>query len=94
MIEIFGTLTVLGTDTNAMLASAGIVSLVIGLGARPLISDILAGLFIIFEGDFRVGDIITEKSNYRGRVQEIGIRSTKLLDDGQNVKIMLYYGRS
>lgn len=76
-----------GVDTKTLLASAGIMSLVIGLGAKTLVSDILAGLFIIFEGEFRVGDIVTI-GDWRGTVQEIGVRTTKIMDAGQNVKII------
>lgn len=80
-------LALLGVDTKTLLASAGILSLVIGLGAKTLVSDILAGLFIIFEGEFRVGDIVTI-GDWRGTVQEIGVRTTKIMDAGQNVKII------
>ena len=52
-------LALIGVDTKTLLASAGILTLVVGLGAKTLVSDILAGLFIIFEGEFRVGDIVT-----------------------------------
>lgn len=76
-----------GVDTGTLLASAGILSLVIGLGAKTLVSDILAGLFIIFEGEFQVGDIVTI-GDWRGTVQEIGVRTTKIMDAGQNVKII------
>lgn len=75
-----------GVDTQTLLASAGILSLVIGLGAKELVSDILAGLFIIFEGEFQVGDIVTI-GDWRGKVQEIGIRTTKVVDPGENVKV-------
>lgn len=75
-----------GVDTKTLLASAGILTLVIGLGAKELVSDILAGLFIIFEGEFRVGDIVTI-GDWRGTVQEIGVRTTKIMDAGQNIKI-------
>ena len=76
-----------GVDTQTLLASAGILSLVIGLGAKELVSDILAGLFIIFEGEFQVGDIVTV-GDWRGTVQEIGVRTTKIMDAGENVKII------
>lgn len=76
-----------GVDTGTLLASAGILSLVIGLGAKTLVSDILAGLFIIFEGEFQVGDIVTV-GDWRGTVQEIGVRTTKIMDAGQNVKVI------
>lgn len=66
-----------GVDTRTLLASAGIMSLVIGLGAKDLITDILAGLFIIFERTFEVGDFVTI-DNFHGFVQEIGLRTTKI----------------
>ena len=61
--------------------------LVIGLGAQSLVADILAGMFIIFEGEFQVGDIVTV-GDWRGTVVEIGIRTTKIQDGGQNIKII------
>lgn len=76
-----------GVDTKTLLASAGILTLVIGLGAKELVSDILAGLFIIFEGEFQVGDIVTI-GDWRGTVLEIGVRTTKIEDPGNNVKII------
>lgn len=76
-----------GVDTATLLASAGILSLVIGLGAKTLVSDILAGLFIIFEGEFRVGDIVTV-GDWRGTVLEIGVRTTKIEDPSKNIKII------
>ncbi len=74
-------------DTSSILAGLGIVGLVVGLGAQPLIADIIAGLFIIFENVFDVGDIIVA-GGFRGTVQEIGIRTTKIVDTGGNVKII------
>ncbi len=76
-----------GVDTGTLLASAGILSLVIGLGAQSLIADIIAGLFIVVEGEYQVGDIVII-DDWRGTVQEIGIRTTKIVDAGGNVKII------
>lgn len=76
-----------GVDTATLLASAGILSLVIGLGAQDLVKDIVAGLFIIFEGEFRVGDIVTI-GDWRGTVMEIGVRTTKIEEPGRNIKII------
>lgn len=76
-----------GVDTTTLLASAGIISLVIGLGAQSLISDIIAGMFIVFEGEFEVGDIVII-DGWRGTVDEIGIRTTKIIDWQGNVKII------
>ena len=80
-------LSLFGIDTKTLLASAGILTLIVGLGAQTLVSDILAGLFIIFEGEFQVGDIVTI-GDWRGTVKEIGIRTTKIQDSGQNVKVI------
>ena len=40
-----------GVDTTALIASVGVLTLVVGLGAQPLIADIIAGIFIIFENE-------------------------------------------
>ena len=87
IILVFLILETFGVNPTAILAGAGILSLVIGLGAQPLIEDIIAGLFIIFENVFDVGDIIVI-DDYRGTVQEIGIRTTKIVDTGGNVKVV------
>ena len=83
---VFYCMYLLGTDPGSLLASAGILSLVIGLGAQSLIKDILAGIFIVFEGEFRVGDIVTI-NNYRGTVMDIGLRTTKIMAPDGNIKI-------
>ncbi|MBR0374743.1 MAG: mechanosensitive ion channel family protein [Mogibacterium sp.] len=82
----FYCLYLLGIDSSSLLASAGILSLVIGLGAQSLIKDIIAGIFIVFEGEFRVGDIVTI-NDYRGTVMDIGLRTTKVLGVDGNIKI-------
>ena len=82
---IYYCLSLFGFDSRSLLASAGIMTLIIGLGAQDLITDILAGLFIIFENEFQVGDII-EVAGFKGRVIEIGIRTTRLVNTKQDVK--------
>ena len=84
---IFLTMAAWGANSVALLTSAGVLTLIIGLGSQSLVADILAGVFIVFEGDFQVGDIVII-DGWRGEVQEIGIRTTKLIDAGYNVKIV------
>lgn len=84
-------LATFGTDPSVLLTSTGILTLIIGLGANSLITDILAGLFIVFEGDFHVGDIVTI-NGFRGTIQEIGIRTTKVKNGEGNV--MLFSNRN
>ena len=80
-------LVLLGVNTTTLLASAGILSIAVSLGAKELVADIISGLFIIFEGEFRVGDIITV-GDWRGTVVEIGVRTTKIMDASQNTKVV------
>ena len=87
IVLLFFVLKTVGVDTTTILAGIGILGLVVGLGAQPLIADIIAGLFIVFEKVFDVGDIIVV-DGFRGSVTEIGIRTTKLVDTNGNVKII------
>ena len=76
-----------GVDTKSLIASVGVLALIIGLGAQSLIADIIAGVFIIFENEFETGETISI-DGFRGKVIEIGIRSTRLLDAAGNIKII------
>lgn len=76
-----------GVDTATLLAGAGILALVVGLGAQSLIADVLAGIFIVLEGEFVVGDIVVI-DGWRGKIVSIGIRTTQLEDIGGNVRII------
>ena len=81
-------LTLLGVPTISLLASAGALTAIFSIGAQNIVADILAGLFIIFEGSFKVGDMITV-DEWHGQVQEIGIRNTTIRDLINNdVKIL------
>lgn len=75
---VFYCMYLFGMDSKAILASAGIIGFIISWGSQDLITDILAGLFIIFENQFQVGDII-ELNGQRGTVQQIGIRTTQII---------------
>jgi moderate conductance mechanosensitive channel len=86
IITIIIILSIWGVDVAPALAGLGIAGLVIGLGAQKLISDFIAGLFIIFEQHYDVGDII-EVNGYRGTVIEIGLKSTKLQSWKGDIKI-------
>lgn len=61
------------------LAFAGIGGTAIGFGAKDLITDLINGIFILFEDQFAVGDYVT-LGNYSGIVENIGIRTTTLKD--------------
>lgn len=66
-------------------ASAGVVSVILGFGAQTVIKDFIAGLFIIGENQYRVGDIVEFTDNASGTVERIGSRSTVIRDVDGNV---------
>ena len=77
IIFIYYGLAQFGVDTKTLLASAGILSLMISFGAKDLVSDIIAGFFIIIEGSYKVGDFISV-NGWIGTVVEIGLRTTRV----------------
>ena len=87
LVFIYYALSYLGVDTNAILASVGVIGIGVSMGARDLIADIFAGVSMIFEGEYQVGDIVNI-DGYRGMVQEVGVRSTRLIGRGGNVKVI------
>ena len=87
IVIIIGALCLLEVDMPTILAGVGIVALIIGFGAESLITDVVTGMFILVDNQYNVGDII-EVNGFRGTVQEIGIRTTSIVDTGGNVKII------
>ncbi len=80
-------LTIIGVNVSTIVASVGIVALVVGFSAESLIADVVTGAFMIFENQYNVGDIV-EVDGFRGTVTNIGIRTTCISDPGDNVKIV------
>lgn len=85
-VAIFWTLSIIGVNVSTLFASVGVMALIIGFGAESLIADVITGLFMIFENQYNVGDII-ELDGYRGTVVNIAIRTTSIEDGGGNIKI-------
>jgi moderate conductance mechanosensitive channel len=68
-----------GIPVGPLLAGAGIVGLAIGFGGQYLIRDLLSGFFIIFENQYRIGDVVSfDKTS--GVVEDISLRHTTLRD--------------
>ncbi len=68
-----------GFDIGPFLAAAGIVGLALGFGGQYLIRDIISGLFIILENQYRVGDTVCFDQTC-GTVEDISLRMTSLRD--------------
>ena len=80
-------LSILGVNVSTIVASVGIIALVVGFSAESLIADVVTGAFMLFENQYNVGDIV-EVDGFRGTVTSIGIRTTCITDPGDNVKIV------
>ncbi|KAJ3198208.1 hypothetical protein HK101_007728 [Irineochytrium annulatum] len=71
-------LSEINIQVGPLLASAGVLGLAIGFGAQGLVKDVITGFFIILEDQFAVGDVI-QTGTYKGTVEVIGLRTTKLV---------------
>ena len=87
IVAIVWGLGILGVNMTAVLAGVGLLGLILGFGAQSLIEDIITGIFIIFEGQYGVGDVII-LDDFRGVVRSIGVRTTVIQDLGGNLKIV------
>lgn len=72
-------LTELGVAITPVLASVGFVGLAFGLGAQTLVKDMIAGLFILIEDQYTVGDV-AEIGGITGTVEHMTLRATELRD--------------
>ncbi len=80
-------LTLLGVNITTIIASVGVLALIVGFSAESLIADVVTGTFMLLENQYNVGDIV-EVNGFRGTVTSIGIRTTCITDTGDNVKII------
>jgi len=74
----------LGVSVGPLLAAAGIAGLAFGFGGQYLIRDLISGIFILFENQYRVNDVIC-LDNACGLVEDISLRLTTLRDLDGNV---------
>ena len=90
IIFILGIITALsqiGVNINAILASLGVAGLTLGFAAQDALSNIISGIFIFWDKPFVIGDLIEVNGHY-GRVDEITMRSTRLITvDGKMLSI-------
>ena len=90
LIYIFVALSILsvyGIDTSGILASLGIAGLVIGLALQDIIADFVAGIFILFDDQYIIGDVI-EINGFKGEVIGFGLMSTKIKNATGDVLIL------
>lgn len=78
-IAAFMVLSELDINIAPILAGVGVVGLAIGFGAQSLVKDVLAGVFIILENHYGVGDVV-RIADVAGLVEDINLRRTVLRD--------------
>ena len=77
----------LGIDIGPILAGVGLMGLAVGFGAQSLVKDFLAGMFVLIENQYNVGDVI-QAAGASGLVEKITLRATTLRDYEGNVHII------
>jgi small conductance mechanosensitive channel len=74
-------LDILGINITPILASAGVAGVALAFGAQTLVKDYLAGVFLIVEDQYGVGDVV-ELDRVVGIVEEVALRTTRVRDFG------------
>jgi small conductance mechanosensitive channel len=87
IIGVIWSLNIIGISSGTIFAGVSIVAMVISFSAESLISDVVTGVFLLFDNVYNVDDII-EVDGYRGTVTKIGIRTTSIQDTAGNEKIL------
>ena len=83
----FCILDMFGVNTTALLASAGIITIAVGMGAQSMASDLLSGIFMMMDDTVHVGDHVSV-GGITGHITDMGIRTTEITDEDGNVMIL------
>lgn len=87
IIIIIMILNLYGVNTTSIIASLGAVSLIIGLAFQDIIKDLLAGVFLVFDNAYAVGDWI-EIGGFKGEVISLGLKTTKIKAYTGEIKVI------
>lgn len=77
VIDILVVLAIYGVDTKGIIASLGIVGVVVGLAIQDTLKDFFSGIFILSEDQYRVGDWI-QIGDFKGEVVHLGLKTTRV----------------
>ena len=75
---VLSALWALGIEITPLLAGAGVIGIALGFGAQALVRDIIAGIFLLVEDVFRVGEYIESGTSTKGTVERITLRTVAL----------------
>lgn len=76
---ILGVILVWKVDPTPWLGAAGIMGIAIGFAAKDTLANLFAGIFILSDAPYKLGDFIITEAGERGLVTDIGMRSTRIL---------------
>jgi len=79
VVAIVTVLGVWGVPLGPLIASLSVVGIAIGLGAQDLVKDVIAGMFVLIEDQYALGDVV-QLVGVSGTVEEIRLRTTVLRD--------------
>ncbi len=86
-VTIVTVLQLFNVPVSSVLTTAGIAGVAVAFGAQSLVRDIITGFFILLEDQFQIGDRVTI-ADVTGKVEEIGLRVTKVRDFGGQIHII------
>ena len=78
-------LSAIGLNIGPIIASAGIVGVALGFGSQTLVKDFLSGIFMIFEDQYGVGDVVDMGEGLSGTIEAVSLRVTRLRDTNGTV---------
>lgn len=87
LILIFYTIPGLRSISSTLLASVGLIGIILGIAAQDTFGNIISGIALVFFQPFRVGDLITVDGSY-GRVTDINLRQTTILTSDDRIIII------
>jgi small conductance mechanosensitive channel len=78
-VAIVTVLGIWGVPLGPLIASLSVVGIAIGIGAQDLVKDVIAGMFVLIEDQYALGDVV-QLAGVSGTVEEIRLRTTVLRD--------------
>ncbi|HEY3530830.1 MAG TPA: mechanosensitive ion channel domain-containing protein [Nocardioides sp.] len=78
-------LSAVGLNIGPIIASAGIAGVALGFGSQTLVKDFLSGIFLIFEDQYGVGDVVDMGEGLSGTVEAVSLRVTRMRDTNGTV---------
>ncbi len=82
-------LNLFGVDVTMLLAGMGVIGLVIAFAAQDTLGNFISGMFLLTDRPFKVGDLVLMENGDYCRVEQIGMRSTKLYNTFDHDMIIL-----